>query len=271
MDSCYYYREYKLPKGNLDSTVDCTYVLIMHDSPREDQIYQHIMKAEPTSRVFFQYNFGYKKCNKSLRENKPNIDLEDAYKTAFKHALERGCKRILVLEDDCEFDERIRDPEIVEDLNTFFTEKNPDIYNLGTTFGFPLPTDVIVGKTHQLLMYNSASHAVIYNDKYMNFAIENNFLGGHSDFETNRHLSKYTYKFPLAYQKVVETENAKEGWGSAYFLLDNLIVKPSGIDKIVQPGYDNIKKAYDYISVICFVLSTLLTVYLIKMNIRKST
>lgn len=53
MDSCYYYREYKLPKGNLDSTVDCTYVLIMHDSPREDQIYQHIMKAEPTSRVFF--------------------------------------------------------------------------------------------------------------------------------------------------------------------------------------------------------------------------
>jgi hypothetical protein len=269
MDSCYYYRDYKLPKGNLDPSVDCTYVLIMHDSPREHQIYQHIMKAEPTSRVVFQYNFGFKKCQKTLRENKPNIDLEDAYKTAFKHALDRGYTRILVLEDDCEFDERIRDPEIVEDLNTFFIEKNPDIYNLGTTFGFPLPTDVIAGKTHQLLMYNSASHADVYNDKFMKYAMDHDFMMGHSDFETNRHLSKYTYKFPLAYQKIVETENAKEGWGSAYFLLDNLIVKPSGIDKQVQPGYDNIKKAYDYISVICFVSCILLIVYLIKNNIRK--
>ena len=165
------------------------------------------MKAEPTSRVIFQYNFGYKKCEKSLRENKPNIDLEDAYKTAFKHALDNGYKRTLVLEDDCEFDERIKDPEIVEDLNTFFIEKNPDIYNLGTTFGFPLPTDVIAGKTHQLLMYNSASHADVYNEKFMKYAIDHNFMGGHSDFETNRHLSKYTYKFPLAYQKVVETDS----------------------------------------------------------------
>ena len=104
----------------------------------------------------------------------------------------------------------------------------------------------------------------------MNFAIENDFLMGHSDFETNRHLSKYTYKFPLAYQKVVETENAMEGWGSVYFLLDKFVVKPSGIDKIVQPGYDNIKNTLDTISIICFVLSTLLMVYLIKINIRKS-
>ena len=268
MDSCYYYRDYRLPKGNLDPSIDCTYVLIMHDSPREHQIYQHIMKAEPTSRVIFQYNFGYKKCDKTLRENKPNIDLEHANKTVFKHALDRGYKRILLLEDDCEFDERIRDPKIVENLNTFLSEKNPDIYNFGSTFAFPLATDVMTGKEHQLLMYNTASHAVVYSENYMKYAVDHNFMGGHSDFETNRHLSKYTYKFPLAYQKVTETENAKEGWGGAYFLLDNLIVKPTGIDTQVQPGYDKLKTTYDYISVICFITCTVLIVYLIKNNIR---
>jgi hypothetical protein len=265
MDSCYYYRDYKLPKGNLDPSIDCTYVLIMHDSPREHQIYQHIMKAEPTSRVIFQYNFGYKKCEKSLRENKPNIDLEDAYKTVFKRALDNGYKRILVLEDDCEFDERIRDPEIVEDLNTFLNNKNPDIYNLGSFFGFPLPTDVIAGKTHQLLMYNSASHAVVYNEKFMKYAIDHDFMMGHSDFETNRHLSKYTYKFPLAYQKVVETENAKEGWGYVWGIVDSLIVKPSGIDTEVQPGYDNIKKVMDFTVVLSCILCVLIIIY--KLNV----
>ena len=141
MDSCYYYREYKLPKGNLDSTVDCTYVLIMHDSPREDQIYQHIMKAEPTSRVIFQYNYGYKKCNKSLRKNKPNIDLEHAVKTMFKHALDSGYKRILVLEDDCEFDERIthnfRQIEFLEKGCTDLSENSSlkDFFSLILTLG----------------------------------------------------------------------------------------------------------------------------------------
>lgn len=264
MDSCYYYREYRLPKGNLDPSVNCTYVLIMHDSPREDQIYQHIMKAEPTSRVVFQYNFGYKKCNKTLRANKPNIDLEDAYKTVFKHALDRGYTRILVLEDDCEFDERIRDPSIINDLNTFFIEKNPDIYNLGSFFSFISPIDIISNNTHQLIMYNSASHADVYNDKFMKYAVDHDFMMGHSDFETNRHLSKYAYKFPLAYQKIVETENAKEGWGTVFMLLDKFVVKPSGIDKQVQPGYDNIKKVMDFTAVLSCILCVLIIFYKLK-------
>src|SRR5210317_428386 len=183
MDSCYYYRDYKLPKGNLDPSVNCTYVLIMHDSPREHQIYQHIMKAQPTSRVIFQYNFGYKKCDKKLRENKPSVDLEDAVKTIFKHALDRGYKRILVLEDDCEFDERIRDPEIVEDLNTFFMEKNPDVYNFGSASPLLSPTDVVLGNKHQRLIWNVHTHATVYSEHFMKTSSNRKFLFDASDME----------------------------------------------------------------------------------------
>lgn len=269
MDSCYYYRDYQLPNGNLDPSVDCTYVLIMHDSPREHQIYQHITKAEPTSKIVFQYNYGYKKCEKFLRENKPNIDLEDAVKTIFKHALERGYKRILVLEDDCEFDERITDPEVYQDLNMFLMKNNPSVYNFGSIFPIVSPFDIISNKQHQLILCNFTAHATIYNDKYMKYAIDHDFMLGHADFETNRHVSKYTHNTPLAYQKVEKTENASKGWWYIWDFIENVIVKPYGIDKKVQPGYDNIKKSLDYINIICLLTCIILGIYLIKNITRK--
>jgi hypothetical protein len=263
MDSCYYYRDYKLPKGNLDPSVDCTYVLIMHDSPREHQIYQHIMKAEPTSRVVFQYNFGYKKCDKKLRKNKPSVDLEDAVKTIFKHALDRGYKRILVLEDDCEFDERIRDPEIVEDLNTFFIEKNPDVYNFGSAGPLLSPIDVVLDSKHQRLIFNNHAHATVYSENYMKTSDSRSFLFDAADMETNRYFSKFTYKFPLAYQKFTATENALESYPFLYTLTKYTIIEPSGIDKKVQPGYDNIKKVSNYLAILSFVLCIVLITFLI--------
>lgn len=267
MDTCYYYRDYKLPNGNLDPSVDCTYVLIMHESPREQQIYQQIVKAEPTTRVVFQYNLGYKKCQKTLREDKPNIDLEHAVKTVFKHALDRGYKRILVLEDDCEFDERIQNPEVIDDLNTFLVDKDPSVYNFGSILPIVSPVDVVANNKHQFLLYNTTAHATVYNDVYMSYAMEHDFMMGHADFETNRHLSKYTYKYPLAYQKVVKTENSQEGWGGIWPVVELFLIKPFGIDREVQPGYDNIKRVLDYTGVIlCTVFIIFLVVKMININ-----
>lgn len=252
--ACYYYEEFHVTQGSLDPSVDCTYVLIMHGSPRKQQIYQNIVKSNLTTNVVFQYNYGYKKCDKDLRKRGPNYDLEDANKKAFKHALDRGYKRILLLEDDCEFDERVRDPKVIEDLNSFLIEKNPSIYSLGTTFSLSSPIDIVTQKKHHLLLYNSAAHAVVYNEDYMRYAIDADFMLGHSDFETNRHTSKYTYHKPVAYQKVEETENAREGWGYVWPILNNLIVKPTGIDKQVQPGYDIMKTGNDILVLICSTL-----------------
>lgn len=252
MADCYTFREHVTKSsGSLDSCIDCTYVLIMEGSKRESQIKEQVATAGITSKVIFQYNRGYKKCEKNLRIKKPNYDLEHALKNVCTHALKREYERILVLEDDCEFDERIKTPEVLNDLHTFLVHTNPSVYNLGSFLMLPNPIDVLRGSKHQLLLYNSSTHATVYNKKYMEWISKNDCLLGHVDFETNRHISKYTYTFPLAYQKVTETENAREGWGGGvYPLLNFMIFKPNNLSYRVQPGYDNIKRWADGISVL---------------------
>lgn len=264
MTDCYRLVDQTLdpPAGRLDACVDCTYVLIMEGSTREAQIRTQVEQAGLTSRVVFQYNKGYRACEKNLRVNKTNYDLEHALRHAFNHALHRGYERVLVLEDDCEFDERIRDPEILEDIGTFLVSTNPSIYSLGSFLPLPNPFDVLAGSTHQLLLYNSGTHATIYNKRYMEWVATHACLLGHVDLETNRHWSKYTYRVPLAYQKMGETENAREGWGEMYPTLAYLLFRPTGITHQVQPGYDIIKVWADRVSVVLLVV--LLTFFLLK-------
>jgi hypothetical protein len=227
---------------------------MMEDSERKKQLLRQIEDAEITTKAVIQYNKGYKKCKKNLRVNKPNYDLEDALKNVFKHALDQGYSRIMVLEDDCEFDERIRDPAVVNNLRTFLNERDPEIYNLGTTISIPSPIDVLLHNNHQRLLFTTCAHAVIYNKKYMENALTREFMLGHTDFEMNRIWSKYTYMYPLAYQKITETENAKEGWGDSYFLLNNIMFKPLKLHTQVQPGFDRLKIVFDYISVVLFLI-----------------
>lgn len=253
MNDCYYTKSYTIDSGNYDGVIECTYVLMMENSKRKKELLRQIEDAKITSKVVIQYNRGYKKCEKNLRVNKPNYDLEDALKNVFKHALDQGYSRIVVLEDDCEFDERIRDPTVVNDLRTFLNERDPEIYNLGP-ISIPSPIDVLLHNNHQRLLYTTCAHAVIYNKKYMDSAIHRKFMLGHVDFEHNRTWSKYTYMYPLACQKFTETENAKEGWGEAYYILDKLMFKPLKMDTQVQPGFDRLKMIFDYVSIILFLL-----------------
>ena len=253
MSDCYYTKSYTIDKGNYDGVIECTYVLLMENSKREEQILRQIEDAKITSKVVIQHNKGYKKCEKNLRVNKPNYDIEDALKNVFKHALNQGYSRIIVLEDDCQFDERIRDPVVVNDLHTFLNKRDPEIYNLGP-ISIQSPIDVLLHNNHQRLLYTTCAHAVIYNKKYMDSAIHRKFMSGHVDLEHNRTWSKYTYMYPLAYQKCTETENAKEGWGDAYFLLNNIMFKPLKMDTQVQPGFDRLKMTFDYVSIILFLL-----------------
>ena len=54
----------------------------------------------------------------------------------------------------------------------------------------------------------------------------------------NIHWSKFTYKIPLAYQKTILTENAKDGWRYVYPIVNTLFYKPFRLDTKVQPGHD---------------------------------
>ena len=236
--------------GNFDSCIDCTYVLIMEGSSREEQIREEVAKAGITSCTVYQYNKGYKKCHKNLRVQKTNYDLEHALKNAFRDALVRGYERILVLEDDCEFDDRIKNPMIIDDVCGFLVSENPYVYTLGSFLPVVNP---LTFSNHQRLIYNGGSHAIIYNNTYMEWLINNDCMLGHVDFETNRHWSKFTYKLPLAYQKTMMSENVKESWSVPYNVLNSLMFKPTGIDKNVQPGYDLIKKWSDILVVLLCV------------------
>jgi hypothetical protein len=236
--------------GNFESCIDCTYVLIMEGTPREEQIRKHVTTAGITSRVVYQYNKGYKKCHKKLRISSTNYDLEHALKNVFGDALGKGYKRILVLEDDCEFDDRIRNPLIIDDICNFLVNKNPNVYSLGAFLPVVNP---LTFSNHQRLLLNSGSHAIIYNDEYMRWLMNNDCILGHTDFETNRHWSKFTYKLPLAYQKMTRTENVENGWKIPFQILNTLIFTPAGIDRQVQPGYDLIKKWSDILVVLLCV------------------
>jgi hypothetical protein len=222
----------------------------MEGSPRETQIREQVVKYGITSLVVYQYNKGYKKCRKNLHVQKPNYDLEHALKNAFKDALGKGYERILVLEDDCEFDDRIRNPMIIDDLCGFLKSKNPDVYTLGSFLPVVNP---FTFSNHQRLLLNFSSHAIVYNRKYMEWLVNNDCMLGHVDFETNRHWSKFTYKLPLAYQKVTHTENVENGWKMPFKVLNALIFTPAGIDRQVQPGYDLIKKWSDILVVLLCV------------------
>lgn len=254
MTNCYYYEEYTLGNdGSLDPVVDCTYVLTMTNSTRKEQIKQHLTHAGLTSRLVFQYNHGYKGCAKPLKHNGPNYDLCHANQTAFQHALDRGYKRILLLEDDCEFDHRIKDPEILSAIRRFLYDHDPDIYNLGTTICATSPIDIILGMKHRRLLMSFSTHAVIYNRKYMEWLIHNSCLLGHTDTTHNIHWSKFTYRVPLAYQKQTLTENAKYGWGYGYHILNTLFYKPFRLDTHVQPGHDYVRIIFDISTIIVFL------------------
>lgn len=254
MPHCYDYEYMLLDNGSLDTIVDCTYVLTMTNSARQEQIKQQLKHACLTSKIVFQYNHGYKRCAKPLKHNQPNYDLCHANQTAFKHALSQGYERILLLEDDCEFDNRIKDQKILSDIKHFLHDNDPSIYNLGPVICFRSPIDILLGRDHRRMLMSFTTHAVIYNRNYMEWSIHNSCLFGHTDATHNTHWSKFTYKLPLAYQKATFTENARDGWGYLFPILNSLIYKPFNLDKQTQPGYDQVHFLSDALSVSVLLL-----------------
>jgi len=254
MKECYYYEEYTLESGSLDPSVDRLYVLTMHESPRIHKIKEQIHKAKVVSNITIQYNYGYKNCHKELKKQEPTYDIIHALQTSLRHALSKGYKRIMVLEDDCQFDERIRDPEVIDDLNSFFIQKNPQVYNFGSTLSIVNPLDVLLHNKHHLVFCMGLSHCVVYNQDYMQYAAHNEFKTKSSDNEYNLVLSKYMYHKPLAYQILEETENFKEGWGIWAYIYKYFIFHLFPLNKSVQPAFDNVKLFFDYVSVIVFML-----------------
>ena len=252
---CYRFVEYSIPIGTFDPVIDCTYVLLMENSPRERTIMKTIQEAHLTKLVRVQYNKGFRKCTKTLPEQKTNFDLIHALQNVFKNALTHGYKRIVVLEDDCIFDERIHDPVIVNDLTTFLRDRDPDVYNLGTWMYLTLPWAPFTQKHHRMLV-GLLAHAMVYNKKYMETTIHAMHLS--PDIEPMFHFHAFTYYKPLAYQLLPETENSREGYYSIP-CVSKFIRSVFRMDTMYQPGFDRMHKISQGVSIFIFILIVIVT------------
>lgn len=210
MSDCYHNIKINLDTpGKLDSCVDVTIILTMEDSDRHEQIMNEVTKASLTSNIIVQVNKGYKKCNKNIEKQSTEYDLGHALKNAFKYALNNGLKRILVLEDDCEFDhETISYPETCQSICNFLAHRDPEVYDLGRDGALFLDEFPYTFK-HFKVTKIYGTQSIIYNDIHMRKRISGPDKEAHVDAELKHHSNKFSYCMPLTAQKIEETENSK--------------------------------------------------------------
>ena len=228
-NNCYTYRSLELPSGKLDKCVDATIVLTMEKSDRHQQILKEVQTAGLTSNVFFQVNEGYKKCKKNIEKQSSEYDLNHALKTAFKFALNNNFKRILVLEDDCEFDhDSLAKPQTTADICSFMERVNPEVYNLGQPIGTVVPYGI---KHVKMVGYVNGTQSIMYNREHMLKRLETKDKTPHVDFALKECNDKYAYYRPLTAQRFEETENSDtwgEIFGLSYFKISNIALNLFG-------------------------------------------
>lgn len=211
--NCYSYELLELPRGKLDDCIDATIVLTMENSNRHQQILKEILSIELTTKVIFQINKGYKNCEKDLEKQSSHYDLNHALKTAFTFALNSGFTRILVLEDDCEFDHKsFSNPQTIADIYSFIKRVDPEVYNLGQPFATVVPYGI---KHVKMIGFVNGTQSIIYNRKHMLKRLKKKDKLPHVDFTLIEYDDKYSYYMPLTGQKFEETENSST-WGNFF-------------------------------------------------------
>ena len=255
--SSYYFKEYNYSNGIFDNIVDITYILLMEDSPREKQVLENIETFKLSKKVIIQYNKGFKKCKKDLIKQTTNYDLSDAYNNVFLHSIEHNFKTILVLEDDFMFDQRIYDKNIIHDIEKLYQTVDVNIFNLGTALAVLKPLSIIYNLYNcKKLIVGSQSHAVIYSRKFID-KYTNNYkqkkIKVHYDLNFSEFFidNIYTYKIPLSYQLLYETENFKQWHLNKYVMV---FIKLLKLDKTPQPGFDILYKLQYIFSAVCYTL-----------------
>lgn len=233
---CYSYRfiQHENPRP-FDSFVDCCYILTMTNSTRHEQVLAQIRDV-PLSKIYIQYNEGYKNCEKTLKQQTPTYDIKHAFAKAFTHALYHGFERVLILEDDAIIDvDRVYCPKTIQSIKKFIEHKNPFVYMLGPIPAIPHPLHIF--NDHQLLLFALTFHAVIFNKEFMTMFLDMKLsqINGHIDAAVSKRFRTYGYKRSLIYQTFPNTDNQTH-WKDARLLRG--CIKLLRLDKHPQPGFD---------------------------------
>ena len=239
--SCYQYKKILFQDGLLNDSVDATYIIHLHNNGRYDDIMEQLEKYHPTNLVYIVFNQGYKKCEKELPKKTPAYDLTDTFLQIFKNAQEKGYKNILILEDDFQFSDKIREPSVCKDINAFLLEKQNErfIYYLGC-----LPIIQTTGLTnHNRGLLTLGTHSAIYSNAMREHIIHDHPQESMFDWDLFHNLNifnykRYLYKEPLCYQLFPETENSKSWFNPlGIATITKFILGALSLDTKVEPGY----------------------------------
>ena len=217
--NCYYFKNISYDCGLFDSFVDMTYVLIMENSKREENMYKELNFFKPTSRVKIQYNAGFKKCKKKLYQQKTNWDLMDATYNIMIDAKKNGYKNILILEEDFIVNNKQFTETNITNIKDYITNNDIDIY----LFGNFVPSINITLNSHLKCLHRKlpcgGTQGYITTDcgikKFIELyesedydLIKNKSDNGDIDWLYNdEYFKTYYYKIPLIIQPMEETEN----------------------------------------------------------------
>ena len=274
---CYYFKEINSEKGFLDSIIDCCYIMILENSPREKSVYKQLSDYIPSKKIIIQYNKGYKKCQKNLIKQSTNYDILDCYVNIFKDANKRNFDKILILEDDFIFSKKIKHKTIIKDIENLFNNYEVNIFNLGSPLTIYNPFFI-----HNLryncnkLLYSWAAHSVIYSKKFRNKLIKH-YKNNNVNYQIDLHFNPffinnmYTYKIPLAFQTFPVTENTKE-WKLCSINIYKLL-KPGinyfKINETPEKGYNDIYKALKWLNSIIYIIVAIILIKKLELLIRK--
>jgi hypothetical protein len=263
---CYKFKHIKYNEGILDSFIDATYILTLVGSERINSINKQLEYLIPTKNIFIIYNKGYKKCNKVLYKQNSINDIIDANINTFKHSLENNFNNILILEDDFIFSEKLKDKNIINEIEVFFNNNQNKIfyYSLGTYPAIFYPNINIFNNTYKGI-FCTLSQANLYNKKTIIEILKNiNNMNIHWDIYLSSNYNNYFYKYPLIYQTFPETEN-KKLWYSSNFIkyIDDQRIKYLKLDKQPQPGFNIMYNFFFTLNYIFWILIFIILFYII--------
>jgi len=262
----YFFEEIKKKTGLLDRCLDATYIVHLEgNEERKSNIVKQMKLYNITKNTIILNNKGFKKCKKNLRAQNPVCDLVDCYIQIFKDAEEKNYNNILILEDDFIFNEKIKDPKVINEISEFInaqsSENNNFIYLLGTVPYLQLPS---LFQNHSKVFITTGTHSSIYSKQFrkniLTIKCPQDTINDW-DLYTNFHCpytNRYIYKIPLCYQFFYETDNFNN-WKSflnlKYLLIT--IFKILNMDKNGEPGFSFFYKFSKmiYLFIIIFIYS----------------
>ena len=210
--------------------VDHTFILTMEKSyERHKNIYEQLKYFCPSKEVTIVLNKGFKKCKKEIYNtevNKTYLDLSHANIVLFELSLKKKYKKILIIEDDFIWSEKLDNKDIIS-INKFINKnKNLCQYNLGPKPTIIDPLSIILQHEHIKLLIKGGTHASIYTHKGILETLSQFKKTTKKDIDvvTNFISNKYCYYKPICFQLYTNTTNSKEWSDDLDIIIFNKVV-----------------------------------------------